>query len=86
MEELDQAEEIARRAARLPVVEFTPHMVLAGILGHRNKIGEARKAMRDLLRIRPEATIRYVEEILPFSNSVDMNLLSDGLRKAGLPE
>jgi hypothetical protein len=70
----------------LPVTEFTPHIALAGVLGHRNKIDEAKRAMQDLLRIKPEATIRHVEEILPFRNSADISLLTDGLRNAGMPE
>jgi len=38
------------------------------------------------LRIKPEATIRLIEEILPFRNSADIDLLTEGLRKAGMPE
>jgi adenylate cyclase len=84
--DLDQAEDIARQATRLPVAEFSPYFALAGVLGHRNKIDEAQRAMQDLLRIKPEATIRLMEEILPFRNSADIGLLTEGLRKAGMPE
>jgi adenylate cyclase len=82
----DQAEDVARQATRLPVAEFSPHIALASILGHRKKNDEAQRAMQDLLRIKPEATIRHVEEMLPFKNPEDIDLLTDGLRKAGMPE
>jgi adenylate cyclase len=84
--DLDQAEDVARQATRLPVAEFSPHIGLASVLGHLDRIDEAQQAMQDLLRMKPEATIRHIEEILPFRNSADIGLVTEGLRKAGMPE
>ena len=83
---LDGAEDVTRQAVRLPVAEFSPYYALASVLSHKGKIDEAQRAMQDLLRLKPEANIRLIEEILPFKNPADIGLVTDGLRKAGLPE
>jgi adenylate cyclase len=84
--DLDKAEEVSRLAVRLPVAEFSPLFGLASVLGQANKIQEAQEVMKDLLRLKPEATIRHMKEILPFRDPAHIGIITDGLRKAGMPE
>ncbi len=81
----DQAEGVARHAARQPTAELTAYAVLAAILGHLGKDEEARIAMADLLRIKPDISANHIAQILPYRDSVDIEYVIEGLYKAGMP-
>jgi TolB-like protein/tetratricopeptide (TPR) repeat protein len=50
------------------------------------RMAEARKAVARILEIDPSMSLSNLGEFIPLRRSEDMQLLADGLRKAGLPE
>lgn len=62
------------------------HRWLAAIYGELGDKENAQKAVAEVLRISPKATIRAYQDRLPYKNPVDLERFLDGLRMAGLPE
>ena len=83
---IEDAETVARRAARLPTAEFTAHVALTAVLGHRGNESEAHAAMADLRRLRPDFSVDDIRHGLPFRNPADFDRVVAGLRKAGLDD
>jgi tetratricopeptide (TPR) repeat protein len=79
-----EAVQWARFALRQPNAHFRIHAALTAALGHFGRIDEARKAMDETLRIRPDYSRALVERIMPFKHREDMEHFLEGLRKAGL--
>ena len=63
---------------------FHEHAALAASLGQLGRHEEARKAIQDLLALRPDFAAAARQEYAKWYNSEDIERLIDGLRKAGL--
>jgi len=87
MKKYDEAVKWARDAIRQPNVQFFPYAHIATALGHLGRTVEARAALDEALRIKPDFSLAFVEKIMGyFRNPADLEHYLDGLRKAGLPE
>jgi hypothetical protein len=82
----EDAVEWARKAVRLPAIQWPGHCFLVASLAHLGRTSEAARALEVLSSFRPGISCSFVREHLPTINSNDMNHLLDGLRKAGLSE
>ena len=81
---LDQAEDYARQSVRQPTAPVTAYFIFAATLGQLGKEDEARKAMADVLRMKPDISREYLAQVLPFRNPADVEYLIEGLHKAGM--
>ncbi len=59
---------------------------LASILGEMGREEEAREVAHDVLRHEPKFSISGYAKGLSYRNESDLNRITDGLRRAGLPE
>ncbi len=59
---------------------------LASILGEMGREKEAREVAHDVLRHEPKFSISGYAKGLSYRNESDLNRITDGLRRAGLPE
>ena len=62
------------------------YLVLLSCLGHLGLEEEARSVRQTYLVRRPAFSISDVPTRMPYRRQEDVELVSDGLRKAGLPE
>ncbi|BCH27202.1 tetratricopeptide repeat protein [Mesorhizobium sp. L-8-3] len=62
------------------------HFYLAATYGQLGETALARDALAEVLRISPDFSIAWVRTIAAYRRTDDLNLLLDGLRKAGLRE
>ena len=61
-----------------------PHVFLAACHGHLGQNTQARAQLVEVRRINPEFSIASLLSLLPYKSSAEVDLLVDGLRKAGL--
>ena len=61
-----------------------PQVFLAACYGHLGEHTEASAQLAEVRRINPEFSMSSLLNHLPYKNSADVDLLIDGLRKAGL--
>jgi adenylate cyclase len=81
----DAARIIARSVAHNP--ESLPsHAYLAACYGHLGEETLARDALAEARRISPDFSMARLRTIFAYRRSADLDLLAEGLRKAGLPE
>jgi adenylate cyclase len=67
--------------------EYLPaHTSLAIIFGELGRLKEAEEAVREILRLSPNFSIKAYTEGLSFSNPEVITRMEEGLRKVGLPE
>lgn len=59
---------------------------LAATHAQLGKLDDARTHAKELLRLRPDVSLRYLANYLPYESKRDLDHLLDGLRKAGVPE
>jgi TolB-like protein/Flp pilus assembly protein TadD len=81
-----EAVEWARKAIRLPGIQWPGHCFLVASLAHLDEMAEAQIALERLLLFRPGITASFVQDHFPTSIGENLDHLVDGLRKAGLPE
>jgi adenylate cyclase len=62
-----------------------PHVVLASCHGHLAQEAQASAQLAEVRRISPDFSIASLANLTPYKNSADLDLLVDGLSKAGLP-
>jgi adenylate cyclase len=87
LHQYEAAAEWARQSIREPrAVGFWPHAVLAAALGNLGQIEEARSAVDEALRQKPDLSLSYFEKTLPTKQPGELRPYLDGLRKAGLQE
>jgi len=67
-------------------VAWTGRVPYASALGHLGRVEEARAACEDLQRLEPKSTVDFVQQRVLMPHQPYMDLLLDGLRKAGMPE
>jgi adenylate cyclase len=73
-------------ASRLPNQQW-PHLNLAGACAQSGQLEDASKEAAEVLRINPDFTIeRWKRFLVVYKDSKDLDLRSDGMRKARLPE
>ena len=73
------------KSVRFPYARFAPAILLSA-LGHAGKTDDAKAALSELQRVRPEFSISYLRGSFMPLNESDMNYFLDGLTKGGLPE
>jgi len=81
-----EAADDARRAARQPSANFLAPAALASTLGHLGEIDEARAALEQVYRLRPDFSVSLMGRLFNFRNETERVCFLDGLRKAGLPD
>ena len=86
MARYEEALEWASKAARLPNAHSHVLGAVASSLGHLGRIDEARRALGEILRLRPDYSRRLVEASFPYRHREDLERYLEGLRKAGLPD
>ena len=83
----EAAAEWARQAIREPrATSFWPYAALASALGNLDQIEEARSAVDEALRQKPDLSLSFLEKTLETKQPGQLQPYLDGLRKAGLPE
>ena len=65
---------------------LAPYVNLASVLGELGRVEEARAAAREVLLQEPGFSISGYAMGLSYRNRSDLECITDGLRKAGLPE
>jgi TolB-like protein/class 3 adenylate cyclase/tetratricopeptide (TPR) repeat protein len=80
-----EAANSARRAVRQPSANFYAPLALASALGHLGQPEEARLALDQVYRLRPDFSKSLIHRCWRFRNDTDRGLFLDGLVKAGLP-
>ena len=83
---LDEALDWARASARHPSAHYQSRAHLVSILGHRNRVQEAKQVLAGILRDRSDYSCAVIERTWPIKHSRDLQFFLGGLRKAGLPE
>ena len=84
--EFDSAIRAFKESIKRESEYLTAHTNLASIYGELGKLEEADKAVREILRLSPEFSIKAYMSGLSFSNPEILIRIAEGLRKAGLPE
>ncbi len=87
MKQHEAAVEWANKAIRDPNCQYWANAHLVAALGHLGRIDEARAAVEELLRQKPEFSCSFATTRLFYiKSSAQMKHYLDGLRKAGVPE
>ena len=86
MKEFEEAKRWAEMAIRHSPGADWAYLVLLCSLGHLGLDEEARAVRQTYLVRRPAFSISDVPNRMPYRRREDVELVSDGLRKAGLPE
>ncbi len=89
LQQFEPAAEWAQRAAHEPRAAkggYWPYAVLASALSNLGQTAEAREAVEEALRRKPDLSISYLAQTLPTKHPDGLKPYLDGLRKAGLPE
>jgi tetratricopeptide (TPR) repeat protein len=81
-----EAADYARRALRQPSANFLASATLASALGHLGETDDARAALEQVYRLRPDFSGPLVSRLFRFRNEPERACFLDGLRKAGLPD
>jgi tetratricopeptide (TPR) repeat protein len=90
--QVDEAIALLRKACAALPGDYFLHLNLAGALGIRGDLDEARAALAEALRIKPEVNslTKYRAHTPWIGNprhwALRENTLNTGLRRAGLPE
>jgi len=84
-EDFAQGVEWAKRSLRLPArVGHWSHATLASALANLDRMEEAREALQDALKVKPDLSIAFLEKILPTRHKDGLKIYLSGIRKAGL--
>ena len=81
-----EAFEYATRAASIYDGWDTTYRVMASALAHLERMDEAAAAVTRLLELAPGLTVSGLRERWPLRNKGKLEMILDGLRRAGLPE
>ena len=73
----------AGKALRADPGNVRAHHRLVASLGHFGRIEEASAALRELLRWQPDFSKGYIDATRPFKNPEHLDLILEGLRRAG---
>ena len=86
LENYDEAEEWARKAANTRADKFWPHTHLAVALTGQNRRNEARVAIEVACRVKPDLSLSVISRLMPHYHPEYLVRRIDALREAGLPE
>jgi adenylate cyclase len=82
----EEALEYATRSESIYDGWDTTYRVMASALAHLERIDEAAAAVARLLELAPNLTVSGLRERWPLRNKDKLEMILDGLRRAGLPE
>lgn len=82
----ERAIELAQRSAALNPTWDSAYWVLVAAYAKLDRLEEARAALAQFLARWPGATVATLRQRLPFRSGPSLDMILDGLRKAGLPE
>jgi len=82
----EESVEWARKAMRLPRVQWPAYCFLISSLAHLDQMKDARKALDELLAFRPGINAAYIHEHYPTTVPENFHHMMSGLIKAGLPQ
>jgi TolB-like protein/class 3 adenylate cyclase len=82
----DQALELAKRSAALYPDWDTTYWVLVSTYVQLGRLADARAALAKLVSLSPGLTASGARQHLPIRNPASLDMVLDGLRKAGLPD
>ena len=85
-ERFAEAVDAAQRSLQRKPDEHNTHALLAISYAHLGRIDEARSAFREVLRLQPDYSLAGVRQIFAAADDDFVELVIDGLRKAGLEE
>ena len=80
----DQAAIALERSIEINSDVLWPHLFLAACYSHLGDSPAARSQVAEVRRINPEISIAWLLTFMPYKRSGDLELLVEGLRKAGL--
>lgn len=83
LRDFEQAARHARQSIAAMPHYARGHQRLVSSLGHLGQRDQATAALDELLRLQPDFSESYVESTYPFRNRDDLELLLEGLRRAG---
>jgi adenylate cyclase len=89
LQQYEEAAEWGRRAAHEPRAAkggYWAYAVLASALGNLGQTDEAREAVEEALRRKPDLSLSYLAKTLPTKHPGGLDPYLTGLREAGLPE
>jgi adenylate cyclase len=86
LKQYEAAVEAGEQAVSRDPNHYIPHGLLAAAFAQSEKMDDARRHAREVLRLNPSFSLRHYAESLPFKNKTDRDHRIAGLRKAGLPE
>jgi adenylate cyclase len=86
MGDLEQAFEWAAKATRQPHAHFHTFAIAAVCAALFGREDEARRAVDEIILLRPNYSCSFFEQSYPFKQREDLERFLDGLRKAGLPD
>jgi adenylate cyclase len=84
--EARQYEEAIRALSHLTTIYHWDYYYLVAAFAHLGRMERARSCSAEILRARPNFSLRDVGMTEPFKDPADLEHLVGGLRKAGLPE
>jgi adenylate cyclase len=82
----DEAAAWARKARNSRSDQFWPHITLAVALARQDQLDEARAAIEEARRVKPDISLSVIQRLLPHLHPEYLERYIDALRNAGLPE
>jgi adenylate cyclase len=86
LERYDEAIAVLKKAIQQEPKSMYAHLMLAVAYSLAGREEEAREEAKEVLRINPNFSVKYIGKILPFKNPAHTNRLTTAMRKAGLPD
>ena len=81
-----EAYELSKKSTRVYADWDSAYWSMIPALVQLGRTDEARSAVLIFLELAPNATVNRLRELLPVRNPDYLNLILDGMTKAGLPE
>lgn len=82
----EEAADWARKSLDIPRTQIWGNIALVSALGHLGGKDAATRAVEVLLRRRPDFTLGFIKSNFPGTDPDSIEMLTDGLRKAGMPD
>lgn len=86
MHRFEEAVQLIKRSIAHSPESLPAHFYLAACHGQMGEGALARDALAEVRRVSPDFSIAWVRTIAAYRRPADLDLLTEGLRKAGLPE
>jgi TolB-like protein len=79
-------DDVIKSTSRKSPLQYWDHAYTAATHAYMGRDEDARRATAEVLRLRPDFSIRLYSKQEPYKDPADLKHLLDGFRKAGLPE